>query len=198
MTQAFTFDRESARRIQNAVLTVEAWRRSGGVPGGGRRQRQLAAALPQVAVAVADIEHGAIGLVKKGEGSAFDSSVAPVGDELEAYNPGPKIWGGSRLAIENWALRGAGVKWVVRQAWSATRIRGTADATIPPGTSGALSDVLGLDGGFSSTTAEVLLPTAHVSIAAGMVVWAELVYVAANGSSRWEVYSADCDELAGA
>ena len=186
-----TFDEQSVRRISRAVRTVEGWP-THQVPDNQRRRR-TAAPVPQVAIAQADIEHNDSGGVKFGSGSAMDSAIAPVGDEQQAYNPGLTVWEGSRLAIEHWALNGAdSAAWAIRHAWSATRIRGRSSSEITPGSTDTITDVTALDGHYGPATATVYLPTELITVASGVILWAELAWNEATGVCRWEVYSADC------
>ena len=187
----FTFDGQSVRRIASTVQTVEGW--PAHAQPDTQRRRRAAVIVPQVAIAQADIEHNDIGGVKFGTGSGLDSAVAPIGDELQAYNPGLAVWEGSRLAMEHWALNGAeAAAWVIRHAWSATRIRGRSTEEISPGDTSSVSDVTALNGHYGPITADVYLPTELIAVASGVILWAELAWNEATGVCRWEVYSADC------
>lgn len=190
MTDIRTFNEQAERRIVKAVKKIEGIR-----PANDMRPRWPALAYPLtfIGLAQADIEHNTIGNCKAAEGTDYDSNVSAYGDTLQVYNPGPKVWNGSRIAIEHWALAGAiETRYVIRHAWSATRIRGQAAATINPGLTGSINTVIPLNGYFNTATATVYLPTENVVITSGVPVWAELVFQTVTGTSRWEVYSADC------
>lgn len=186
------------RRIANAVRNVEA----GHHQRERNRKRWRQALMDKLVRAQADIEHGDVGDVKHLSGPAIDQSLSLLSNDtaFKVYNPGPKVWAGADLFIRQFAMPGVDesnqAKWYVVQAWSATRIRGKAKgpATITPGTSGQIETVTSADGTFPAEPITVYLPTEHVSIEAGVVVWAELVYRSISGTSRWEVYSADCPE----
>lgn len=186
-----TFDRQSVRRISQTVRTVENWPIHQ-IPD-RRRPRRGPVTVPQLAIASEDIEHGDFGNARFGTGTAFDSNIAPIGDEISVFNPGMKVWSGSQIAIEHWALNGAdGPAWVIRHAFSATRIRGRSTSDIEPGESGTLDNIDPIDGHFAPDTASVYLPTELIAVQNARVVWAELSYRESTGTSRWEVYSADC------
>lgn len=188
----FGFDRQSVQRIQSAVLTVEGWRRTREPRRGRTRRGRFPTS--QVVIATEDIEHNATGKAKIAEGTQWTGYLTATGDEIDVYNPGPKVWNGSRLLIDHGALRDSGEsKWNIRQAWSATRIRGIATAQISPESTETINSITPLDGHYSPATASVYLPTKHITVQSQMVVWAELVYRTATSSSRWEVYSADCE-----
>jgi hypothetical protein len=161
--------------------------------------------IPLLLVASADIEHDAIGNCKLAQGTFSPASLtasAETYDTVQVFNGRQKIWSGSRvLAVWpsfRWtASTPVNEVWYAQTAWSATRIRGVASSAIAAGATGTIGSVKPLDGHFASGNASVFLPTTYVSIEAGITVWAELVYDAVGGTSRWEAYSSDCQEAGG-
>lgn len=185
---------KTRQRIEAAVRRIE--RLSVGNAGGGIGVPDPGATHQVLLVASADIEHGAIGDAKLAQGDAGDFEVYSASDTYKIVNLRQKIWSGA-LVVATWAswrTTAAQVEsvWLAYHAWSATRIRGIAAAPIAPGQTGNIGTIVPMDGTFSPVTAAVYLPTTHVTVKAGMVAWAELVYRPSTGS-RWEIYSADCD-----
>lgn len=184
------------RRIANAVRRVEA----GHHQRERNRKRWRQSFMDKLVRAQADIEHGDIGDVKHLSGPAIDQSLSLLSNDtaFKVYNPGPKVWAGADMFIRQFAMPGVDEsnqsKWYVVQAWSATRIRGIAAGTISPGGTGTINTITTEDGTYEPTTASVYLPTVHVTVETGVVVWASLVYRTLSSSSRWEIYSADCTE----
>lgn len=147
-----------------------------------------------VAIAREDIEHNAVGEVEFANGSAFDMDAwTGNGSRDEAFNPGPRVWNGSNLIIGKVELDGADAAYCILRAWSPTRLRGTAINAILPGQIGTVNALYPIDGAFTPTSVQAFLPTTYVEVAQGMTVWMELVYRASTDSSRWEIYSSDCD-----
>lgn len=194
MAKAFTYNERARIRIGRAVRWVERNRSS---RGPSRRAKNDFETIVW-AIADEDIEHNSFGTVKRAKGSGFDAtSIDPGDDEFEAYNPGAKIWDGTRVFLQFGSLAensSTDSKYMIMKAWSATRIRGKSDGAISPGSTGSLDSVVGIDGEFPpSTVSGVYLPTDHVTVTDNMSTWAEIRYQA-SGTSRWEIYSADCDE----
>lgn len=185
---------KARQRINRAVRRVEKFT----TRKAPRRRRGGVMQLVTYAIAQEDIEHDSFGDIKLATAASMDSSYTAADDDIdEIFNPGPKIWAGSRILMERGTLAGTTdrqdtIKWIVRQAWSATRIRGLAVTAISPGGSADLNTLAPVNGHYGAATANVYLPTAYVSINQGLTVWAELVYRSGTGVSRWEVYSADC------
>lgn len=186
---SYTFDRQSVQRIQRAVLAVEKWPQTRQPPAPLARAGRFS--MPQVCLAAEDIEHDSFGSVILGEGSAFDSLLTATGRTVgNVYNPGPKVWSGSRVSIENWALRLADRRRLcIQHAWSATRITGTAAANISPGGTGTLNSVSPLDGHFGPSSVSAYLSSGAEQVDSGTVVEANLAYRESTSSSRWEIYS---------
>lgn len=188
-----TYDSVTRRRIKAGLQLIER-KRTGSTDVNSWRPP-----ISQFVWAIADedIEHDTKGDVNRGEGASYEATLTAGEAITDVYNPLPKIWDGSRLLMFYAALATAGdgeaARWVVANAWSATRIRGVASAAISPGATGTIDTVVTMDGHYGQTTAQVYLPTTYVSIDSGLAVWAELRYVDAATGSRWEVYSADCD-----
>lgn len=190
------YSQEARRRIASAVRWVEA------------RPRDIDTTYAPPARSIkhklvrlqADIEHGKVGDVKHLSGTAFGQSVDVLSNDVafKVYNPGPKVWSGADCIVAPLGLPGQDqtntAGWYIVQAWSATRIRGVVQtSTISPGQTGTIGTITTIDGTYSPTTASVFLPTAFVAAGAGKVAWAELVFRASTGTSRWEIYSVDCE-----
>lgn len=179
-------------RIERAVLRVERlpvgqWRRP---PG----NRDLSAGHPRLLFASEDIEHGQQGTCTIATGPMASLSAGT--EEVEVWNMRQKIWSGA-LLMASWPTwdgedETGTEMWTCFHAWSATRIRGQATADIQPGATGTLNTLVPMDGTYGPATASVFLPTEHVVVKSGLPVWAELVF--SGTTSRWEVYSADCEE----
>ncbi len=149
-------------------------------------------------IADTDIEHNTTGIAYYAVANNATATYTPGAKWAYVYNPGQIIWDGSLIhAAPVSVLPGVAIPSTdylhVTRAFSATRIRGLAAGAIAHGATGTIDNVVGIDGRFSNTTAPVFLPTTHVSIADNLPVWAELRYVDGVGS-RWEIYSADCQE----
>lgn len=189
------YSQAARKRIARAVQWTETQTTAPFV----QRRRGTAYPMAKLVQAYEDIEHGQIGDVNHLEGPAFGGSISLVSGDtaFPVYNPGPKIWSGSELIISQIALPGEDetneARWYVSRAWSATRIRGKTTTTMAPGSTTNCTVVQRIDGHFAPSSASVYMPTQFVSIEADRVVWYELAYVTASSSSRWEVYSADCD-----
>lgn len=185
---------KTRQRIEDAVRRIE--RTPVGAFGGGRSGGDPGATHQVLLVAEEDIEHGEIGDAKLAQGSGGTFSVYSASEVYRVVNLRQKIWSGSLLVAQwaSWRTTAANVEslWLCNHAWSATRIRGTAQTQIAPGETKTLTSLVPMDGHHAPVSAQVYLPTAHVTVKLGKVVWAELVY-RATGGSRWEVYSADCD-----
>lgn len=187
------FDERSMMRIARAVRKIEKLPPHRPKQGTSRQQTLTGVHRPYLCLASEDIEHNTIGTVARATGTDFDSNLVATDEEIEVYNAGDKVWNGARVTIEPWTLQGAeSSRFVIRHAWSATRIRGTTAATIAAGLSGTINSVVPLNGHFSPTTATVYLPTVNHAIGNNLMVWAEIVYRDADATSRWEIYQADC------
>lgn len=148
--------------------------------------------IPFIAFAVNDVEHNTVGTFKIATGASFATAVAGT-NTVSAHNPLAKIWKNSKVIIDRVELQEDDVQELaVMQAFSATRIRGTAYTSISPGTTGTIDAVVEVDGHFDAATATVKLPTVEVAVVEDAVVWAELRYDTTSHLSAWEIYSADC------
>lgn len=187
-------DPKTRERIERVVKRVERW--PTGMAGHSGVNSNAGGTHQVLLIAQADIEHGAVGNCKIATGTAATAFTAHAADAARSvYNLREKIWSGSKLlaAWTSWRQEGSTLEtvWVATHAWSATRIRGVAAAEIAPGTTGTISSVVPLNGHFAPTTLVASLSTAHVTVKAGMVCWAQLAF---NGSSSyWDIFSADCD-----
>lgn len=190
MTQAI-FDERSRQRISRSVK----WTERQVEPAGSRARKRIVGALPIVAFAAGDIDHNDTADVELATGDSFtDPGVAgEPAETITVYNPGLKVWEGSRMIILPCRLLDSEEnEWVIMRAFSATRIRGTAPAGgIAAGASGLLTSAVGLDGHYEITTATAHLKTSDVAVQASKTTWAELTWDATNGS-EWHVYQADC------
>ena len=187
------YNQEARRRIRSAVHWVESQAQSKDL----RTQRPVAPPIDKLVVAAEDIEHNASGTVTVLKGNAIFSSLTPWDDQQleEVYNPGPKLWSGTRLIVSRVSVAQATDEfrqsWYVARAWSATRMRGKTTQQILAGGTGSVTVTQAIDGELPALTISAYLPTEFVTVAADRVVWAELVYHATG--SQWEIYSADCD-----
>ena len=196
MTQIHTYNSRARKRISRAVRITEQrlyGRRPDRQRRGGRAQQMT------FAVAQEDIEHQSFGDVRLASAVTMDSPKGTTGDDISIFNPGSMIWEGSELLLVRATLAGVtdqadGIRWAVVQAWSATRIRGTATAAIAAGATGTINNIETINGHYAPVggTATVYLPTAFVDVENGVVVWAELAWRDTLLASRWEAYSADC------
>jgi hypothetical protein len=198
--ELYSFDGESVKRISRVVRRVERLRVR-------ERQPRRRPVMPQQTtffLLEEDIEHGQFGDAKLAGGPSMDSGLSALtrAEATEVFNPGEKVFADTLALCELISLPDAdgngGNRWAVRQCWSATRLRGKAAADIGPGATGNLNNVAGLNGALPfianpTSTVEVYMPTEHVIAKSGLWVWAELVYQTGSSSSRWEIYSADCD-----
>lgn len=187
-----TFSDDSIRRIVRSVLWTE--RRSLTVPQPQSR-RNTSLPLPRAVIASEDIEHNNLGEVAIASASSWETPTWVDGTAtLEVYNPGQKIWEGSHCIVDSCGLQSGRVRWVIRNAFSATKIQGVASTDVEPGGSTTITSVTPIDGHFEPTTAVVELPTGvDGSVESGKVVRAELVAPLNPGeSSRWEIYSGVC------
>ena len=195
MSTIHSYNVNARRRIQTAVELVENIQRNS--------QRGPRSGTPQpsrMVLAEADIEHNTAGNVKIIEGTTWDSTYSPVGDEIEVFNPWQKVWKGAPLLIEHGSARirdERAARWVIRRSWSATRLTGIAPSNIAPGATGTINMLETMDGYFEPPDVEVFLPTTFVEIESGVIVWAELKWDAVAGESIWQVYSADCTGTGG-
>ena len=190
------YNKKARARISRAVRWTETQTRDLET----RRRRGSPAVFDQLVRLQADIEHGKIGDAKRLGGPAIEQSLSVLSTEpsFKVYNPGAKVWSGADCLIAPFGLPDADITnqttWYIVQAWSATRIRGVVQtSTISPGQTGTIGTITTIDGTYSPTTASVFLPTAFVAAGAGKVAWAELVFRASTGTSRWEIYSVDCE-----
>lgn len=193
-------DRQTQRRISKSVLWTERQSR------GDSANPSYASApgrLPlRYAMANADIEHNAKGTAKLATVNMQPSAPAFTAGTTDVLvvNPIQKVWNGALLMLGWMSFEAANSsedndRWVIMQAWSATRIRGiTQGPDIAPGGTGTLGTITAINGTFNDPTASVFLPTAHVTVKTGNVAWAELRWNATTNTSRWEIYSADCPE----
>lgn len=190
------YNSQARKRINYAVRQVEQR-----LIGRRKPKERRTGGSPQSTFAIADedIEHDTFGDVKLATGATMVSAKTAFSSDVRSiYNPGSIVWEGSVMLLERATLAGAdrvdGVKWIVRHAWSATRIRGTANGAISAGTTGTIDNLETINGHYAPAggIATVYLPTAYVDIEDGVVVWAEIAWRPSLPSSQWEVYSADC------
>jgi hypothetical protein len=192
------FDRRASDRIVETVLWADQYRRRDR-PLSPTRSVPVTKNQKQFAILQDDIEHGQFGPAIIASATSYDATLQPLtgADPVDVYNPGPKAWSGATVEWQMGAIAqpdtGQGQRPTILTAWSATRIRGLAAADIDPGQSGIINSVVPINGHYGPVSATVFLPTAHVSIKQGLVVWAELRYDETSGFSFWDVYSADCD-----
>lgn len=192
---AFTYNRPARRRIQRSVEFAERGQRW---PGRARRAAQ--AQPSRMVILSEDIEHNNSGNAKKASGITWDSTLSPIGDEITVFNPWHKLWKGSPALVQHGSLADTdpqsdpGLRWLIRQAWSATRLTGFATTSILPGETRTLDQLETMDGYFEPPTVEAFLPTTYSEIASGSIVWAELKYDEGSGASLWQIYAADCGD----
>lgn len=172
-----TYNENARRRIREAVLQSE--RNRSKVPR-QRPSRPVYGNQLAVAIAGEDIEHKDFGLANIASGSSFDSDYSPE-RQITVFNPGEKIWNGAEIHIVPTTLGGAGgegVKQVIAEAWSATRIRGIAKANISPGSTGTIQNVTPMNGVYSPTGGEAsaVLPSGATQVDQGAAVEASLEY----------------------
>lgn len=193
----------SKARIGRSVRYTEQQRSNAPsvLPGGaGSRGRD-----PLLCSVSEDIEHNKAGKVHFLTGTSwFQMDDDTDRDELDVVNLlFPKLWKGSRVVIEPIYVHAVEDRQlVITQAYSATRIRGTAPTSgIATGATGTITSVIAIDGHFEPETAAVYLPTSNVAIGASLVTWAELVVKAekdtfgdltGNYESEWHAYASDC------
>ena len=190
------FTRGAMRRVARSVQWTEEVARNRPLPRGGRRGPVVPA--PQFVRVDGDIEHNEVGtchFLETATDYTDDAKTIEGNLQYDCYNPLPKVWENAEAIAQPVALVSAESSILcLTQAFSATRIRGNATEDISPGETAGIDSVIGLDGHYDLTTADVYLPTTYVSVSNGLAVWAELVWNESTGISRWEVYSADCIE----
>jgi hypothetical protein len=197
-----------SKRWQSRIIDTVRWKER--QPLARQRQAEFGTApgsgYPTLVIASADIEHDQVGACRIAKGE-WDPALFVAGDavdELQVFNGREKIWSGSRVLAVWPSFRWlspadepiTGI-WMAQTAWSATRIRGVASAAIAAGATGTIGSVQPINGHYASSNATVFMPTAFVSVESDVVVWAELAWDAVTKLSRWEVYSADCQEAGG-
>ena len=198
MTEISELARADESRVAMSVRFTEAWPRDNALRPGELRARTRSPLVPLVAFADEDIEHDSFGTIQLGTGDDFDQTVTADSDkQYEAYNPGLMVWNGARLLVLPAGLsNGAGQKWQILHAFSATRIRATAPAGgITAGTDVSIdrTTITALNGEYSPTSdPDAFLETIDLDVQGSATIWCELTWVETASESRWEVTSADC------
>ncbi len=179
-----TLDIRSFERLADSVRwTEQQFTARAEHPGGEFAAR---VAVPVLAVASEDIEHNTFGDASLSTGSF--TSTSATSREIEVYNPGLKVWDTSDILVRLVGIPGtSSQKYVILQAFSATRLRGTASSTIAPGSSGTLTSVDAINGMSPGSTVTVKnLTGSGVTISSGDLVAADLCWdISSSGVSEW-------------
>lgn len=100
------YNSDARRRIRDSVHFTENFSRD------NREKLRRGADTPCVVVITKTaIAQGDIGPCYRATGSAFDSAMTPLTEEIEAWNPGPALEANTRVVIEPVALHGVGTMW---------------------------------------------------------------------------------------
>ena len=100
------YNSDARRRIRDSVHFTENFSRD------HREKLRRGADTPCVVVFTKNaIAQGDIGPCYRATGSAFDSAMTPLTEEIEAWNPGPALAANTRVVIEPVALHGVGTMW---------------------------------------------------------------------------------------
>lgn len=186
------FDRQSEERISR---TVQEWERFPAERVFGRAPQGTSIGLPQIVTLAEDIEHFEFGLANLTTGTDFDGTLTEDSStQFTVWNPGLKAWDGATAEIAHTRLPTSGkAQWVIKWAWSATRLECTAPAGgIAAGGSGTCSSPTNMNGHFGASSLTVHSWTSSIAIQGSEELLAELYWDSSNTESRWRVYSADC------
>lgn len=154
----------------------------------------------KMVLANTDLDHSGSADWPLAQAPAVSGPFTASADVIRVWNAREMIWNGSIcLGMSADFRAGTGTptdSLVIFQAFSATRIRGKAQGDIAPGTTGTIENIVPEDGHYapSGGEADAYLPTEHVIVKDGMPCWAHLRWDTFTQTTRWELYSSDCED----
>lgn len=147
-----------------------------------------------------DLEHSGSADWPLAEAAQISGPYTASADTVRVWNARELIWQGSICLAISADFRASSAtptdSLVIFQSFSATNIRGKAQADITPGSMGVMTNIVPLDGHYAPAggTADVWLPTEHVSVKEDMPCFACLRWNTFTSTTRWELYSSDCED----